>query len=317
VADSLGEWNCLYGRAGLIQYQLVIPAGQESALVRCFELIRARRIPVYLAELKWLGASFGGPLSFLLAGLTLAIDIPASAPGLAAALDARDTVVAECGGRVYLSKDVRLRPEVLAAMYPRLDSFHALRSRADPGGVLGSDLARRVGLCPGALMSSAPAGSAGRRVIALGGYSEIALATVRELQNRSPREVVLVGRDPGALTRAAEDVRLAGSPRVVTLELDALNTERHAEVGAAAFDAVGGGDIVILAVGLLGERGGLPADVSGAVGVLLTNVVAAGSLLLLAARRLRDGDVLERSLTRRSARDPSTSDRVTRDRRLR
>jgi decaprenylphospho-beta-D-erythro-pentofuranosid-2-ulose 2-reductase len=138
-------------------------------------------------------------------------------------------------------------------------------------------------------MSSAPAGSAGRRVIALGGYSEIALATVRELQVRSPREVVLVGRDPGALTRAAEDVRLAGSPRVVTLELDALNTDRHAEVVAAAFDAVGGGDIVILAAGVLGERGGLPADVSGAVGVLLMNVVAAGSLLLHAARRLRDG----------------------------
>ena len=138
-------------------------------------------------------------------------------------------------------------------------------------------------------MSSAPAGSAGRRVIALGGYSEIALATVRELQIRSPREVVLVGRDPGALTRAAEDVRLAGSPRVVTLELDALDTERHAEVVAAAFDAVGGGDIVILAAGVLGERGGLPADVSGAVGVLLMNVVAAGSLLLHAARRLRDG----------------------------
>ena len=138
-------------------------------------------------------------------------------------------------------------------------------------------------------MSSASAASAGRRVIALGGYSEIALATVRELQVRSPREVVLVGRDPGALTRAAEDVRLAGSPRVVTLELDVLNTERHAEVVAGAFDAVGGGDIVILAVGVLGERGGLPTDVSGAVGVLLTNVVAAGSLLLHAARRLRDG----------------------------
>ena len=138
-------------------------------------------------------------------------------------------------------------------------------------------------------MSSAPSRSAGRRVIALGGYSEIALATVRELQIRSPREVVLVGRDPSALTRAAEDVRLAGSPRVVTLELDVMNTERHAEVVAAAFDAVGGGDIVILAVGVLGERGGLPTDVSGAVGVLLTNVVAAGSLLLHAARRLRDG----------------------------
>jgi decaprenylphospho-beta-D-erythro-pentofuranosid-2-ulose 2-reductase len=138
-------------------------------------------------------------------------------------------------------------------------------------------------------MSTAPAGSAGRRVIAFGGYSEIALATVRELQVRGPREVVLVGRNAGALARAAEDLRRAGSPRVLTLELDALDTDRHAEVVGAAFDALGGADIVILAVGVLGERGGLPADVPGAVGVLLTNVVAAGSLLMHAARRLRDG----------------------------
>ena len=138
-------------------------------------------------------------------------------------------------------------------------------------------------------MSGASAASAGRRVIALGGYSEIALATVRELQVRSPREVVLVGRNGDMLARAAEDLRVAGSPRVVTLELDALDTERHAEVVGAAFDALGGGDIVILAVGVLGERGGLPRDVPGAVGVLLTNVVAAGSLLMHAARRLRDG----------------------------
>jgi decaprenylphospho-beta-D-erythro-pentofuranosid-2-ulose 2-reductase len=138
-------------------------------------------------------------------------------------------------------------------------------------------------------MSNASAGSTGRRVIVLGGYSEIALATVRELQLRSPREVALMGRDQDALARAAEDLRLAGSPRVVTLELDALDTERHAEVVGAAFDALGGADIVILAVGVLGERGGLPAEVPGAVGVLLTNVVAAGSLLMNAARRLRDG----------------------------
>jgi decaprenylphospho-beta-D-erythro-pentofuranosid-2-ulose 2-reductase len=138
-------------------------------------------------------------------------------------------------------------------------------------------------------MSSAPAGSAGRRVIALGGYSEIALATVRELQVQGPREVVLVGRDPGELARAAEDLRRVGSPRVLTLELDALDTERHGEVVGAAFDALGGADIVILAVGVLGERGGLPAEVPAAVGVLLTNVVAAGSLLMYAARRLREG----------------------------
>ena len=44
-------------------------------------------------------------------------------------------------------------------------------------------------------MSGANAGSAGRRVLVLGGTSEIAVAIVRELQSRAPREIALVGRD--------------------------------------------------------------------------------------------------------------------------
>jgi decaprenylphospho-beta-D-ribofuranose 2-oxidase len=144
--DVLGEWNRLYGRAGLIQYQFVVPLGQEAALMDCFELIRTRRLPVYLAVFKRLGASFGGPLSFPLEGWTLAADLPAAAPGLGAALDELDRLVAGCGGRVYLSKDVRLRPELLRVMYPQLEHFEAQRARVDPEGILRSDLARRLGL---------------------------------------------------------------------------------------------------------------------------------------------------------------------------
>jgi decaprenylphospho-beta-D-ribofuranose 2-oxidase len=145
--DVLGEWNRLYGRAGLIQYQFVVPAGREVALERCFEVIRNRRLPVYLAVFKRFGEEFGGPLSFPLEGWTLAIDVPAAAPGLAAALSELDSLVAGCGGRVYLSKDVRLDAEMLAPMYPRLEHFRRLRERVDPMGVLRSDLGRRLGLC--------------------------------------------------------------------------------------------------------------------------------------------------------------------------
>jgi len=126
-------------------------------------------------------------------------------------------------------------------------------------------------------------------VVVLGGTSEIAVAIVRELQHRAPREVALVGRDSSALARAAADLHAAGCERAVTLELDALQVDRHAELVAEAFDRLGGADIVVLAVGLLGERGGLPADVAGAVEVLQVNVVGAGSLLIHAAQRLRDG----------------------------
>jgi decaprenylphospho-beta-D-erythro-pentofuranosid-2-ulose 2-reductase len=130
--------------------------------------------------------------------------------------------------------------------------------------------------------------SAGRRVIVLGGSSEIALAIVRELQRRAPREVALLARDAEALARAAEDLRGAGCQRVVTLELDALALASHEEVVEEVFSELGGADIVILAVGVLGERGGLPGDVAAALEVLQVNLVGSGSLLIHAARRLRE-----------------------------
>lgn len=132
------------------------------------------------------------------------------------------------------------------------------------------------------------AGSAGRRVIVLGGTSEIALAIVRELQRQAPREVMLVGRNPIALNSAAGELRAAGGPRVGTHTLDALETGQHGEALAQAVDELGGADIVILAVGVLGERGGLPADIPAALQTMRVNFVGAGSLLIHAARRLRD-----------------------------
>jgi NAD(P)-dependent dehydrogenase (short-subunit alcohol dehydrogenase family) len=56
-----------------------------------------------------------------------------------------------------------------------------------------------------------------------------------------------------------------------------------------AFHSLGGADIVILAVGVLGARGGLPADIAAASAVLQVNLVGAGSLMMHAARHLRDG----------------------------
>jgi decaprenylphospho-beta-D-erythro-pentofuranosid-2-ulose 2-reductase len=136
---------------------------------------------------------------------------------------------------------------------------------------------------------SAAAGSGGRRVLVLGGSSEIALAIVRELQSRSPREVALVGRDAAALGAAAAELGASGCAPVLTFELDALDLACHEQVLEQAFGELGGADIVLLAVGVLGERGGLPADIAAAASVLQVNLVGAGSLLMRAATRLRDG----------------------------
>jgi decaprenylphospho-beta-D-ribofuranose 2-oxidase len=144
--DGVRHWNRVYGRGGFVPYQFVVGFGQEEALRRIVRRISRRRCPSFLAVLKRFGNGDPGWLSFPMPGWTLALDLPATLPDLARFLDELDEEVATAGGRVYLAKDSRLRPETLAAMYPRLPEFRALRAELDPDGAFRSDLSRRLGL---------------------------------------------------------------------------------------------------------------------------------------------------------------------------
>ncbi|MDJ0464072.1 FAD-binding oxidoreductase [Streptomyces sp. H27-C3] len=144
--DGVPHWNRIYGRGGFVQYQFVVGYGQEETLRRIVRRISERRCPSFLAVLKRFGEGDPGWLSFPLPGWTLALDIPANMPGLGAFLDELDEEVAGADGRVYLAKDARLRPEMLARMYPRLAEFRALRAELDPGSLFTSDLSRRLSL---------------------------------------------------------------------------------------------------------------------------------------------------------------------------
>jgi decaprenylphospho-beta-D-ribofuranose 2-oxidase len=143
--DALGDWNRLYGRAGFLQYQFVMPFGSEAAVEQVMRLLSGGSRRPTLVVLKRLGRS-GGLLSFPTPGWTVACDLPLPAPGLARLLDRADEIVAEQGGRVYLAKDARLRPDLLEPMYTGLASWREIRERMDPRGLMQNDLGRRLRL---------------------------------------------------------------------------------------------------------------------------------------------------------------------------
>lgn len=144
--DGIRGWNRFYGPKGFLQYQVLIPFGSEDVLRRLIERLAGERCPSLVGVLKRFGPADAGHLSFPAPGWTLALDMPVGPAVIGPLLDELDGWVADAGGRVYLAKDSRMRPDLVEKMYPRLAEWRELRDSIDPRRAMSSDLARRLGL---------------------------------------------------------------------------------------------------------------------------------------------------------------------------
>lgn len=143
--DRISHWNRAYGRAGVIQYQALVPPrnGRETLVALLEELARSKRAS-FLAVLKTFGAASEGLLSFPRPGYTLSLDLPHTGQDVLDALARLDRIVLRAGGSVYLAKDSCLDAESFAAMYPGLDKFRDIKAKVDPEQRFSSSMARRL-----------------------------------------------------------------------------------------------------------------------------------------------------------------------------
>jgi len=144
--DALLDWNRLYGRAGFMQYQCVLPKPASRAGIRqILRRVADAGSGSFLAVLKLFGPQGAGLLSFPMEGYTLTLDFPVNQDNLRLA-STLDEIVAEHGGRLYLAKDARADPAMLRAGYPRLAAFAAIRDRVDPTRRFSSLQSERLGV---------------------------------------------------------------------------------------------------------------------------------------------------------------------------
>lgn len=134
--DAILHWNRGYGAKGFVQYQFVLPLEAKNGLVEIMNRISSAGMGSFLAVLKVFGKQ-ESLISFPQEGYTLALDFPVR-KGLMEFLDELDEIVLKYGGRLYMSKDARMKPEVLQAGYPRLEQFKRIVRKYNPNNKLRS-----------------------------------------------------------------------------------------------------------------------------------------------------------------------------------
>ena len=144
--DAIGGWNKLYGKAGFVQYQFVLPKADGVANMRkVLTQIAQSGAGSFLAVLKQFGPANQNLLSFPIEGYTLALDFKMS-PSVIDLLHRLDDMVADIGGRVYLTKDAVMREASFKTTYPKWQEFEAVRQKYGAIGKFASAQSKRMGL---------------------------------------------------------------------------------------------------------------------------------------------------------------------------
>ncbi|MCI0450512.1 MAG: FAD-binding oxidoreductase [Chlorobi bacterium] len=146
--DFILNWNHIYSKNGLIQYQLNVPEEEgKEAIDKILKKVVAYGGGSFLAVLKKMGDQ-NGILSFPFKGYTLSMDFPVR-KGVIQMCKQLDAIVLDYDGRTYLTKDSILDETTFKKMYDGLwQKWLEIKIKYDPYYKFSSNLGRRIGLCP-------------------------------------------------------------------------------------------------------------------------------------------------------------------------
>lgn len=142
--DAILHWNRGYGKKGFVQYQFVLPLESKQGLIEILKRISDKGLGSFLAVLKVFGKQ-DDLISFPKEGYTLALDFPVR-NGLFEFLDELDELVLQHGGRLYLSKDARMKSEIFWRSYSNANRFKELVKKYNPDFKINSTQAIRLGI---------------------------------------------------------------------------------------------------------------------------------------------------------------------------
>ena len=144
--DAIHHWNRIYGKNGFTQYQFVLPkAASREGLTEILSRIGKRNMGSFLSVLKLFGPQDPQYLRFPMEGYTLALDFKIT-PDLWSFLDELDELVLAYGGRLYLTKDVRMSADFFHRTYPQSEDFKKALRAWDPQQIFQSVQSKRLGI---------------------------------------------------------------------------------------------------------------------------------------------------------------------------
>jgi decaprenylphospho-beta-D-ribofuranose 2-oxidase len=142
--DAILHWNRGYGKKGFVQYQFVLPLESRQGLIEILKKISDEGLGSFLAVLKVFGQQ-DGLISFPKEGYTLALDFPVR-NGLFNFLEELDNIVLKYDGRIYLSKDARMNPDIFWRSYSNAGKFLGIVKKYNPHFRINSVQARRLNI---------------------------------------------------------------------------------------------------------------------------------------------------------------------------